>query len=533
MMKDITRIHIAKVPYNIELPAKKELEKYIDALELYTGDHDVMEDVEIRITELLLERKVKQDDVITIDDVKAIRTQLGEPKDFLSDDEAPSEIVESFENEHSRRLYRNLDTALLGGVLSGVASYFKINPMWIRLIFIILSFASFGLFVLLYIVLWLTIPPARTAAEKLQLSGQPVTLLSIRALNELGTGVDVARRAAVQKRIATILLGVVSSIGAVGTVVALAATFGSRAPRFGDPAFNLPDIYKIPFLLAAAAGVLLVVLFLLVAFASFAQKFNKRIWISGIIIIVLGLGSFGSALFIGSYAQQQAFAQLQRDTVDTSIKTPEGYTNITSLSVDVSNNAYVVYIVDNSATSITQRTLKTAPKVAATVENGVLKLKLADSNGITRAAEDTITLYGPSLKNIVVTNGYVSYNGAVQSSLNAEVYNAGSLRLIGSRIDTLTVKTDGVAQFSGDEAAIAAVQATLGSQSSIDLGNIKALDVTTPDVCATDQVTRLSVESLLSTSFTHNGTNIAAKSLHGPCIAIHFSNDQTDDEYTD
>ena len=85
-MKDITRIHIAKVPYSIELTAKKNLEKYIAALEAYTSDTELLEDIEIRMTELLLERNVKQEDVISDKDITAIRAQLGEPKDFMTDD---------------------------------------------------------------------------------------------------------------------------------------------------------------------------------------------------------------------------------------------------------------------------------------------------------------------------------------------------------------------------------------------------------------------------------------------------------------
>ena len=78
-MKEITRIHLAKTAYDIEVTAKKQLEKYITSLESYTQDADVLADVEIRMTELLAERKVQPGGVIAADDVAAIRAQLGEP----------------------------------------------------------------------------------------------------------------------------------------------------------------------------------------------------------------------------------------------------------------------------------------------------------------------------------------------------------------------------------------------------------------------------------------------------------------------
>ena len=75
-MKEITRIHIAKTSYDIEIGAKKELEKYITKLELYADDPNLLEDIEIRLTEILSDRGVEKDGVITAEDVDAIRTQL-------------------------------------------------------------------------------------------------------------------------------------------------------------------------------------------------------------------------------------------------------------------------------------------------------------------------------------------------------------------------------------------------------------------------------------------------------------------------
>ena len=72
-MKEITRIHIAKTPYDIEVTAKKELEKYTTKLELYADDPNLLEDIEIRLTEILSSRGTEKDGVITEDDVKSIR----------------------------------------------------------------------------------------------------------------------------------------------------------------------------------------------------------------------------------------------------------------------------------------------------------------------------------------------------------------------------------------------------------------------------------------------------------------------------
>ena len=75
---------------------------------------------------------------------------------------------------------RDPDNAIIGGVCAGVAAYFNINPLWVRLIAIISPFMTFGTAVLIYVVMWLSMPPARTASDKLRMRGEPVTLASLK-----------------------------------------------------------------------------------------------------------------------------------------------------------------------------------------------------------------------------------------------------------------------------------------------------------------------------------------------------------------
>lgn len=179
-MNEITRIHIAKVPYDVETSAKRAIENYVKTLSAYANDDEILQDIEIRITEILSERGVQANGVISEADVKAIREQLGEPEDFMSEDDKKVAKDAEISGEATRKLFRSADDAILGGVLSGFAKFFNIDPIWFRLIFVVLLLASFGTAFLIYIILWLVIPPARTAAEKLQMSGRPVTLESIK-----------------------------------------------------------------------------------------------------------------------------------------------------------------------------------------------------------------------------------------------------------------------------------------------------------------------------------------------------------------
>ena len=81
-MKEITRIHLAKIPYEIEIYAKKRLEKYLKDLKIYSGDEDIFEDVEIRITEILAELGIKEGGVITEKKFQKLRLKLAHQKCF-------------------------------------------------------------------------------------------------------------------------------------------------------------------------------------------------------------------------------------------------------------------------------------------------------------------------------------------------------------------------------------------------------------------------------------------------------------------
>ena len=85
-MKEINRIHLAKVPYEIEIDAKKELTKYFNDLQKYANDESIFDDVEIRVTEILSDLGVNKNDIISLEDVSKIKKQLGDPEVFADPD---------------------------------------------------------------------------------------------------------------------------------------------------------------------------------------------------------------------------------------------------------------------------------------------------------------------------------------------------------------------------------------------------------------------------------------------------------------
>lgn len=222
-MKEITRVHLAKTPYDIEVDAKKELEAYLGEIERAMDSEDAMREVEARMVELLAERGVLGGGIISAGDVADLRKKMGEPKEF-SDDENRVELdgsdsATSSDKKPPKRLMRDSDHAVLGGVCAGIAAYWGINPLWIRILFIFTPFISFGTSILIYIVMWISLPEAQTAAEKLQMRGEEVTFDNLKNLSVSDEAVKKTKTAAV--KVLQIFVAFIMFCTTLGLLIAL------------------------------------------------------------------------------------------------------------------------------------------------------------------------------------------------------------------------------------------------------------------------------------------------------------------------
>lgn len=175
-MKKTVTINLAGRVYHIDEDAFELLHNYLEsireALKQTEGSHEIYEDIEARIAELLNE-KLRNRQVVIISDIREIIAVMGEPNDISGDaDEKKS-------YHQYRRMYRDPDNRMIGGVCSGLAAYWRIDPTLVRVIFIIL--AVFGMAgILIYLILWILLPEAHTVAQKLEMRGEPVNFSNIR-----------------------------------------------------------------------------------------------------------------------------------------------------------------------------------------------------------------------------------------------------------------------------------------------------------------------------------------------------------------
>ena len=327
-MKEITRIHLAKTPFSVEVDAKKSLEKYLNLIQKNMhAEPEAMREIEARMVELLAERGVSKDGVISHDDVLAVQKQMGEPRDFSDDvSEAIDEIEDKdIDDKPAKQLMRDPDNAIIGGVCAGVAAYFNINPLWVRLIAIISPFMTFGTAVLIYVVMWLSMPPARTASDKLRMRGEPVTLASLKkaAADESSAIADGGGAMVVAKIFRY-------SAGALIFLMTLAVLFGLIVGGvFGISLVNLLDglsaqmwAWGLWFSLAIG-GIAAVVLGMVLARSVFTWTMNRVSMITTIAATIVISMSMASAGIFGMQTGSEFSYETQHLTRKMDVRMPD------------------------------------------------------------------------------------------------------------------------------------------------------------------------------------------------------------------
>jgi phage shock protein PspC (stress-responsive transcriptional regulator) len=186
VVKKTIKINLSGVIFNIDEDAYEKLKRYLDAIgRHFTGKDEgkeILNDIESRIAELFREKRPREEEVITIALVTEVIEIMGDPEEIINTGEASTAGSAGPKSTSttggSRRLYRDPENSVFGGVCGGLGAYFNIDPIIIRILFVVLFFLG-GASVLVYIILWIVIPKAQTAAQKLEMRGEPVTVSNI------------------------------------------------------------------------------------------------------------------------------------------------------------------------------------------------------------------------------------------------------------------------------------------------------------------------------------------------------------------
>ena len=192
-MKQTEKVSIGGYAFTLEQDAAAEAESYLNQMAAYYTNPEITDGIEERMAELLRER-VPEGGAVSKATILAVIDILGRPELIARDQPEPEPEVKP-----ARKLYRDMENARIAGVCSGLGAYFKFDPLILRLVFAVLTLVSvFGLMSingvismavpLAYVILWICIPPARTAQQRWQLRGDDGSAESVRRNVERGSG---------------------------------------------------------------------------------------------------------------------------------------------------------------------------------------------------------------------------------------------------------------------------------------------------------------------------------------------------------
>jgi phage shock protein PspC (stress-responsive transcriptional regulator) len=179
-MKITVSINLGGYSFNIDEDAYAELKMYLKNLELHfareESSAEILSDIETRMAELFRIKLTNYKQVINIEDVRQAISILGTPED-ISDNNGPS-ARDKFSSPGYHRLYRDPDHRVIGGVCAGMAAYWDLEIWVVRLIFLVLAMMGVG--ILVYLILYIVLPEAKTTAEKIEMRGNPVNIHNIK-----------------------------------------------------------------------------------------------------------------------------------------------------------------------------------------------------------------------------------------------------------------------------------------------------------------------------------------------------------------
>ena len=186
-MKKTLTVNLGGTVFHIDEDAYQLLDKYLSNLRIHfrqeEGSDEIMDDFEMRISELLNERVRLGYEVITINEVEEVIRRMGKPEEIFADEK--HEEYQEQGNSHEKgtaqakkRLMRDPDNRILGGVAGGFAAYMDWDPTLVRIGLFLLMF-FYGIMIPIYFLLWIIVPLAKTATDKLEMRGENITVENI------------------------------------------------------------------------------------------------------------------------------------------------------------------------------------------------------------------------------------------------------------------------------------------------------------------------------------------------------------------
>lgn len=362
-MNEIKRCSLSGVGFTLEKEAYNRLNDYLQSLKkAYKNNPDseeILADIEARIVELILSAQSSAENVVCLPLVENIIAQLGTPEAISGEEEQPQSDANS---RIPRRLYRDLENSKLGGVCAGLAKYFGVETVWIRLaisspLILLLVGAPhlhwlsiiggnlLGIFLITYLILWFAIPGAKSARQKLEQEGERISAQSIadrqgatqeeRAKSSVATAVT-----SFGKFVATffkIMLGLLlfpitfvifaMLLSLVVVTIGIGEIFVVDIGNF-DGLIEATNEFGMPLMIFSLLTILVPAIYIAYLFITLLINKRPRWWVLLVTIIVwfaLLLGTIFSGI---AYAEGESFRVLSSDSEVERIMKHDGKSNL-------------------------------------------------------------------------------------------------------------------------------------------------------------------------------------------------------------
>ena len=206
-MKKTININLGGLVFSIDEDAFDRLSKYIDALkQKFTNvdeQNEIIQDIEYRFAELFNARINKSNEVVNIEMVNSAIATMGEPEEI--EDELENNEKSNYQQQTSssdfvnKKLFRDPDDKVFAGVISGLSKYFGMkDPIWFRILMVLVVFAGVGFPIGIYFLLWFLVPEAKNASDRLQMNGDPINLDNIEDQVKKNINTDEIKRTSVR-----------------------------------------------------------------------------------------------------------------------------------------------------------------------------------------------------------------------------------------------------------------------------------------------------------------------------------------------
>jgi len=181
-MKKVVHINLGGKEFIINDDAFSELEKYLNTIEKhfskFQGFEGIIYDIEVRMGELF-EEDNKHGNIIDMPKLERAMNAMGRPEDFMDEEETVKSKKKKTRVKTGKKLFRDDENRVIGGVASGLSAYFGINdPIFIRLFFVIFCLLG-GSGVIAYIIMMIAIPKAETSSDYLAMKGEEINIDNI------------------------------------------------------------------------------------------------------------------------------------------------------------------------------------------------------------------------------------------------------------------------------------------------------------------------------------------------------------------